>query len=91
MAGTIPVSGTLTMNALADALNRHEQLTFEKVTGLAIDPTQARNLITTVAQDQQLGAISIFAAGAPQPGNKILATTAYISGVETLIEIYRSN
>ena len=90
MAGIKPVSGGLTMDGLAATLNRREQLDMEQITALAIDPTQTRNLVTTVDQTQQLGTISIYAAGATQAGTIIISTTAYISGVETLIELYRS-
>jgi|HubBroStandDraft_4_1064222.scaffolds.fasta_scaffold51368_2 hypothetical protein len=91
MAGTIPVSGDLTMVNLAATLTRREQTAFEQVTALSIDPTQTRNLVTTVSQTQQLGALSICAAGAANQGTKILSTTAYISGAKTNIDLYRSS
>ncbi|MGA3349707.1 MAG: hypothetical protein ABSC33_11855 [Candidatus Sulfotelmatobacter sp.] len=89
MAGTVPVSGDLTMDDLAATLTRREQSAFEQVTALTIDPAQTRNLVTTVSQPQQLGALSICAAGASSQGTKILSTTAYISGTKTNINLYR--
>ncbi len=89
MAGTVPVSGDFTMQKLADTLTRHEQLADERITALTIDTTQARNLVTSVSEPQQLGAISIVAAGAPSHGTKVLSTTAYISGTKTQIDLYR--
>jgi hypothetical protein len=89
MAGTVPVSGDLTMDNLAATLTRREQLAFEQVTALSIDPAQTRNLVTTVSQPQQLGALSICAAGAVSQGTKILSTTVYISGAKTNIDLYR--
>jgi hypothetical protein len=91
LAGTVPVSGDLTMENLAATLTRREQLAFEQVTTLSIDPTQARNLVTTVSQSQQLGALSICAAGATNQGTKVLSTTAYISGAQTNIDLYRTS
>ena len=89
MAGTVPVSGDLTMDNLAATLTRREQTAFEQVTALSIDSAQVRNLVTTVSQTQQLGALSICAAGAASRGTKILSTTVYISGVKTNIDLYR--
>lgn len=89
MAGTVPVAGNLTMENLAATLTRNEQLAFEQVTALTIDPTQVRNLVTTVSQPQQLGALSICAAGAAIQGTKVLSTTVYISGAKTNIDLYR--
>src|ERR1700743_134603 len=89
MAGTIPVSGKFTMQKLADTLTRHEELTFEQVTGLAIDPTKVGNLVTTIGQPTQLGPLAICAKGAKQDGDKILSTTAYITGVKKQIDVYR--
>jgi hypothetical protein len=89
MAGTVPVSGDLTMDDLAATLTRRDQSAFEQVTALTIDPAQTRNLVTTVSQPQQLGALSICAAGASSQGTKILSTTAYISGTKTNINLYR--
>lgn len=89
MAGTTPVPGDLTMVDLAAALTRREQLAFEQVTALTIDSTQVRNLVTTVSQTKQLGALTICAAGASSQGTKVLSTTAYISGTKTAIDLYR--
>jgi hypothetical protein len=89
MAGTVPVSGRLSMQDLAATLTLREQLDFEQVTGLTVDPTQLRNLVTTVDQLDQLGALAVCAAGAAQDGTKILSTTAYISGDQTEIDLYR--
>jgi hypothetical protein len=89
MIGTTPAPGNLTMKDLAAELTRREQLSFEQVTVLMIDPTQVRNLVTTVSQTQQLGALSICAAGDPSLGTKILSTTAYVSGTKAQIDLYR--
>lgn len=91
MAGSVPVSGKLSMQKLAATLTRREQLDFEQVTGLTVDTTQLRNLVTTVDQQNQLGPLVICAAGADQNGTKILSTTAYISGVQKKIDLYRQN
>ena len=89
MAGTIPVSGNLTMDNLAATLTRREQMAFEQVTALAIDPSKTRNLVTTVTQDQQLGALSICAKDAASQGTKVLSTTVYVSGKKTDVDLYR--
>jgi hypothetical protein len=89
MAGTVPVAGNLTMVNLAATLTKHEQLAFEQVTGLAVDPAQARNLVTTVDQPLQLGALSICAKGGASGGTKVLSTTAYIAGTKTGVDVYR--
>ena len=89
MAGTIPVDGNMTAQALGDALTRHEQTMFEQVTGLTIDTTQARNLVTTVSTDASLGVLSVCAAGGESPGTKVLSTTVYISGTQTEVDLYR--
>jgi hypothetical protein len=92
MVGTIPVSGGFTMDALAAALIRNEQ-NFTQLTALGIDPASGAtgNLATFIAQDNQLGALSIVAEGAPAPaqGTKILSTTAYVSSKQTKIDVYR--
>lgn len=90
MVGTIPVSGGFTMDALAAALIRNEQ-NFTQLTALGIDPASGAtgNLATFIAQDNQLGALSICASGATSEGTKILSTTAYISGKQTKIDVYR--
>ncbi len=90
MAGEITVSGNLTMENLAATLTKLEQVGFEQVTGLAIDPAQVRNRVTTVAQTQQLGVLSICTAGAAHDGTKILTAKVYISGVTKAIDLYRA-
>jgi hypothetical protein len=90
MAGTAPVSGNLSMENLAATLTKQEQLGFEQVTGLAIDSTQPRNLVTTISQAAQLGILSICASGTAHAGTKILSTTAYVSGTKTNIDLYRA-
>ena len=89
MPGIVPVSGDLSMEDLAATLTKTEQLDCERVTGLAIDTTQARNLATTVNDDQQLSDLAICAAGASSAGTKLLSTTAYIGGKQTEIDLYR--
>lgn len=89
MAGTVPVRGDLTMEGLSATLTRREQDAFEEVTALTFDATQARNLVTTVSQNKQLGALSICATGGTSQGIKVLSTTAYISGAKTKIDLYR--
>jgi hypothetical protein len=89
MAGTTPVSGDLTMVDLAATLTQNEQLLFEQVTGLAVDPTQARNLVTMVDQANILGTLAIVAKGGASGGMKILSTTVYISGTKTDVDVYR--
>ena len=77
------------MDALAATLTRNEQLDFERVTALTVDNTQPRNLVTTVNDASALGALSICAAGAAGNGTKLLSTTAYISGSQQAIDLYR--
>jgi hypothetical protein len=89
MAGTVPISGNLSMADLADRLTKQEQLGFQQVTGLAIDPTQVRNLVTTVSQENQLGVLTVVAKGAASTGTKVLSTSAYVSGTATDIDLYR--
>ncbi len=89
MAGTIPVAGNLSMEDLAATLTSHEQLAFEQVTGLVVDPTHARNLVTTVAQMHQLGPLEVCASGQSAPGTKILSTTVYIRGAKTAVDLFR--
>ncbi len=90
MTGTVPIPGSLTLQELADKLNRHEQLGSEQVTGLGMDPTHARNLLTTIAQAQQLKPLVLCTAGTDTPGDKILSATVYVVGVATDIDVYRS-
>jgi len=89
MAGTVPISGDLSMADLADRLIKQEQLGFQQVTALAKDTTQVRNLMTTVSQPNQLGALTIVAAGGASPGTKVLSANVYISGTATDIDLYR--
>jgi len=90
MVGTIPAPGNLTMDGLAAALTRNEQ-DFSQLTTLTVDPAAGAkgNLATFIAQDNQLGSLSICASGAASQGTKILSTTAYISGAQTKIDVYR--
>jgi hypothetical protein len=89
MAGTVPVAGNLTMVNLAATLTSNEQLNFEQLTGLAVDPAAARNLATFISQPAQLGGLAICASGASQTGTKVISTTAYVSGTQTKIDVYR--
>jgi hypothetical protein len=78
------------MDGLAAALTRNEQ-DFSQLTTLTVDPAAGAkgNLATFIAQDNQLGSLSICASGAASQGTKILSTTAYISGAQTKIDVYR--
>jgi hypothetical protein len=89
MPGITPVSGDITMDVLANTLTVNEQLLFEQVTELAFDPTQARNLVTMVAQPNQLGTLTICASGAASEGTKILSATIYVCGTRTAVDVYR--
>lgn len=89
MAGTYPVDGNLSMANLAATLTSKEQLEFLQLTGLAVDPAQARNMATFINQNNQLGKLTIVAKGATSQGTKILSTTVYISGTKTDVDIYR--
>lgn len=89
MVGTSPVSGDLSMDDLAATLTVEEQGQFEQLTALAVDPTTARNLATFIAQPAQLGELAICASGAASDGTKLFSTTAYISGAQTQIDVYR--
>jgi hypothetical protein len=89
MVGTSPVSGDLPMDGLAATLTAEELGQFEQLTALAVDPASARNLATFISQPTQLGELSICASGAASPGTKILSTTAYISGKQAKIDVYR--
>jgi hypothetical protein len=90
MVGTIPVPGNLSMEDLADILTRNEQ-DFTQLTALTIDTAAGStgNLATFVAQDNQLGILTICASGASSSGTKILSATVYISGTQTKIDVYR--
>lgn len=91
MAGTVPISGKLTMENLAATLTTNEQDGFEQVTGLSIDTTQVRNLVTLIAvpDGAQLGPLQICGAGTKSQGTKILSALLYISGKKTKIDLYR--
>lgn len=90
MPGTVPLSGNLTIQGLADKLNRHEQLGREQVTGLVFDPNKVGNLLTTILQHQQLKPLILRSAGADQPGTKVLSTTVYLSGTKIDVDLYRT-
>ncbi len=89
MPGTIPVSGNLSLEDLAATLTSHEQLAFEQVTALSIDPTRVRNLVTTVAQPQQLGPLALSPSGQPAHGTRLLSTIAYILGTKASVDLLR--
>lgn len=89
MAGTIPVDGTLSMDDLAATLTTEEQLAFERLTALAIDTAQPRNLATFDNEQNQLGTLAIVAKDAASQGTKILSANVYISGATTDIDVYR--
>ena len=89
MAGTVPVSGSLTLQALADLLNRHEQLGMEQVTNLGIDSTQPRNLLTTIDQPAELTPLVLCGQGNQQDGMKILSATVYVQGKKMDVDLYR--
>jgi hypothetical protein len=89
MPANVPITGTLTMDNLAASLTVHEQLMFQQVTALKVDLIQVRNLVTTVDQPDQLGALAICAKGAQSAGTKLFSTTAYISGVKSAVDVYR--
>jgi len=89
MVGTNPVPGNLSMEELAATLTSEEQLGFERLTALVIDPAQPRNLATFVADTTQLGALVVCASGSAGGGEKILSTMAYVSGAVTKVDVYR--
>ena len=78
------------MEDLAATLTRNEQ-DFTQLTALKIDPAEGvnGNLATFIAQDNQLGALAISTSGAASAGTKLLSTTAYVSGKQTKIDIFR--
>ncbi|MGD0831889.1 MAG: hypothetical protein ABR907_13155 [Terracidiphilus sp.] len=90
MVGTLPVSGSLTMESLAATLTKYEQ-DFAQLIALDVDTAAGSkgNLATFKAQDNQLGALAIVASGASSTGTKILSPTVYISGTQTKIDVYR--
>ena len=77
------------MDDLAATLTGAEQGQFEQLTGLEADSAKPRNLATFIAQDNQLGELAICAGGAASSGTKVLSTTAYVSGKQTKIDLYR--
>lgn len=77
------------MEKLAASLTVHEELMFQEVTDLVADKAQARNLVTTVDQADQLGALAICAKGARSDGTKLFSTTAYVAGAESSVDVYR--
>ena len=89
MTGTVPVSGQLSMQQLADTLTKYEQLDFQRVTGLVADHANSRNLVTFTPESQRLGRIAIFATGNASSGTKFLSAIALISGAETHIDLCR--
>jgi hypothetical protein len=78
------------MDVLAATLTRNEQ-DFSQLTGLAIDPAAGanRNLATFIAQDNQLGALSICASGTTPQGTKVLSASVLINNVKTDVDVYR--
>jgi hypothetical protein len=78
------------MEVLAATLTRNEQ-DFAQLTALTVDPAASahRNLATFIAQDDQLGELAICASGTASSGTKVLSTTAYVSGKQTTIDVYR--
>jgi hypothetical protein len=89
MVGITPVSGDLSMEDLAATLTSDEQMGFQEVTGLAIDPAAPRNLVTTISQPNAPGPLAIVARGADSAGTKFLSPTVYISGTKTDVDVYR--
>jgi hypothetical protein len=90
MVGTLPVSGSLTMEGLAATLTKYEQ-DFAQLTALSVDTAAGSqgNLATFINQDIQLGALAIVASGASSEGTKILSPTVYIESKQTKIDVYR--
>jgi len=89
MAGTIPVDGNLSMDNLAATMTSEEQLGFERLTALAVDTTQPRNLATFDNEQNQLGKLAVVAKDAASPGTKILSANVYISAIKTDVDVYR--
>jgi hypothetical protein len=90
MTGKIPVSGDLTMEGLAATLNRNED-DFTQLTALGIDPNPnlKRNGAEFIPSSDLLGPLTICPKGETAQGTKIISTTAYVSGVQTEIDVYR--
>jgi hypothetical protein len=91
MVGTVPAPGDLSKSDLAAWLTEKEQLDFTQLTALTVDPAEdkKRNLATFIDQPDQLGPLSIIADGEASGGTKLLSTTAYVSGKQTKIDVYR--
>jgi hypothetical protein len=91
VVGDIPIPGNLSMDDLAATITKQEQLAFTELTALKVDaaPAKKRNMGTFVAQPNQLGEISICAAGAKHQGHKLFSTTAYVLKKATKIDVYR--
>jgi len=89
MAGTIPVAGNLSMDDLAATLTSEEQLGFEQLTGLHVDPNAVRNLAAFIEQNNPLGKLAVVARGAASEGQNIMSPNVYISGAKTDIDVYR--
>jgi hypothetical protein len=77
------------MPDLAATLTTEEQLKFEQLTVLAIDPAKPQNLATFINQPNQLGQLAIVARGAASQGTKILSPTVLIGGTKTAVDVYR--
>lgn len=90
MAGTVTAPGSLTMQDLSNWLNRLES-SFQQVTVLDADPTEVRNLVTSVSVDAQIGVLSVVPRGAPGVGTKIMSPTIYVSGAKTPVDVYRGD
>lgn len=91
MVGTVPVPGDLSMEVLAATLTKNEQ-DFTQLTALAVDPTPGvkGNRATFVAQENELGALSICASGTSSTGTLVFsAVTVYVGGALTKIDVYR--
>ncbi len=89
MTGTVPVSGQLSLQQLADTLTKYEQYDFQRVTGLVADHAGSRNLVTLTPEPQRLGRIAVASTGSTGSGVKFLSAIVYVSGVETHVDLYR--
>jgi hypothetical protein len=91
MLGTVPIAGTYLMGDLANILTSQEQLDRSQVTALTVDTAAGStgNLVTFVAQTNQLGSLAICACDADNPGTKLLSTTININGTATKVDVYR--
>ena len=79
------------MGDLANILTGQEQLERSQVTALTVDTVAGStgNLVTFVAQTNQLGSLAICACDADNPGTKLLSTTININGTATKVDVYR--